>query len=353
VKLEELHFEVPDELEAKAPPEANGGRRDGVRLLVLHRADGRVEHRRFGQIVEYLRPGDVLVLNASRTVPAAMPGVTEDGQAIELRLSSNYSTNGNGGGRVWQAVFKPDSAAIRPGLRLSFAEGALTATVHHKRQGIPKLWEVKFDPSERPIPAWLELAGRPIKYDYAAGAWDLAYYQTVYATAPGSAEMPSAGRAFTPELLAQAQALGVSVVRVVLHTGVSNIDIEASDVEAHTMYEEWYQVSPDAAAAINHARRNGGRIVAVGTTVVRTLETVADAQGAIRPGEGWTDLYITPGYRFKAVDALVTGLHEAKSTRLVLAAAFAGDHAMVLRAYGEAIAHGYLWHEFGDVSLIV
>lgn len=347
-----IDFTVPKELEAPAPPEAQGKRRDHVRLLVIHRQSRRIEHRRFYHIVDYLRPGDVVVLNISRTVPAALPGVTEDGQAIEMRLSSHYSTNGDNE-RIWQAVFKPDGAVIRPGLRLSFGNGALTAIVLQKRERIPKLWEVQFDPTDRPISAWMEQLGQPIKYDYVPQAWDLDYYQTTYATVPGSSEMPSAGRAFTPELLEQIQQKGVALAKIVLHTGVSNIDIETEDIQQHTMYEEWYQVLPEAAEIINQAHSQGGRIFAIGTTVVRTLETTADEQGVIHPGEGWTSLYIAPGYHFKAIDALVTGLHEAKTTRLALATAFAGDQTLVLQAYNEAIERRYLWHEFGDVSLLL
>ncbi|HEY7356605.1 MAG TPA: S-adenosylmethionine:tRNA ribosyltransferase-isomerase [Ktedonobacterales bacterium] len=353
MKLEEMAFQVPKELEASAPPEARGQPRDHVRLLVIHRDNGQVEHRRFYEIVEYLKPGDVVVLNVSRTVPAALPGVTDDGQEIELRLSAQRSANGNGGGRVWQVVFKPDSAVIKPGLHLSFGDGALMAVVKRQREDIAKLWEIEFGPTDRPISSWLETLGRPIKYDYVPERWGLDYYQTVYAAVPGSAEMPSAGRAFTPELLEEIQRKGVALAQIILHTGVSNIDIEEEQVEQHTMYEEWYQVLPEAAETINRARASGGRIVAIGTTPTRTLETVTDEQGIVHAGEGWTSLYITPGYRFKAIDVLLTGLHEAKSTRLVLATAFTGDQALVLRAYNEAIAEGYLWHEFGDLSLII
>jgi S-adenosylmethionine:tRNA ribosyltransferase-isomerase len=353
MKLEEMEFKVPKELEASAPAEARGQARDHVRLLVIHRASGQVEHHRFYEIVEYMRPGDVVVLNVSRTVPAALPGVTDNGQEIELRLSAQRSANGNGGGRVWQAVFKPDEAVITPGLRLTFGDGALTARVRRQREDIARLWEIEFDSTDRPISGWLETLGRPIKYDYVPERWGLEYYQTVYAAVPGSAEMPSAGRAFTPELLVQMQRKGVALAQIILHTGVSNIDIETEQVEQHTMYEEWYQVSAAAAETINQARARGGRIVAIGTTPTRTLETVTDEQGVVHAGEGWTKLYITPGYRFKAVDVLLTGLHEAKSTRLVLATAFTGDQALVLRAYHEAISQGYLWHEFGDLSLIL
>jgi S-adenosylmethionine:tRNA ribosyltransferase-isomerase len=353
MNLDSFNFTIPKELEASAPREARGERRDHARLLVIHRHSGQVDHRHFYEIVDYLRPGDVVVLNISRTVPAALPGVTSDGQEIEMRLSSHYSSNGNGSGRIWQAVFKPDSAVITPGLKLVFGNGALTAIVRKKREHIPKLWEIEFAPTDRPIHTWLEQLGRPIKYDYVPDTWGLDFYQTAYAAVPGSSEMPSAGRAFTPELLQHIEAMGVALAKIILHTGVSNIDIETEQVEQHTMYEEWYQVAPEAAATINRARANGGRVIAIGTTPTRTLETVTDEQGIIHPGEGWTSLYITPSYRFKAIDALVTGLHEAKTTRLVLATAFAGDAELVLKAYNEAIQQGYLWHEFGDLSLIL
>lgn len=320
MKRQELHFELPEGLEASAPAEARGLRRDQVKLLVIHRDTGALEHRRFYQIGDYLRPGDIVVLNASATRPAALQGTTETGQEIEARLSAQWSQNHSG--RIWQAVIKPDEADLRPGLHLSFGAGRLTGRLVERRRDIEKLWLVEFELNGRSMGEWLLEIGQPIRYHYVKDRWGLDAYQTVYAQFPGSAEMPSAGRAFTPELL-------------------------------DTMVEEWYQVTPEAAQAINHARQHGGRVIAIGTTVTRTLETVADAASVIHEGQGWTDLYITPGYRFKAVDGLVTGLHEPDSTRMVLAVAFAGSKELILRAYHEAIVQKYLWHEFGDVSLII
>src|SRR5579885_2490246 len=239
MKLEDMHFTIPKELEASAPPEARGQPRDHARLLVIHRDSGQIEHRRFYEITDYLKAGDVVVLNISSTIPAALPGVTSDGQEIEMRLSSHFSTTSNGGGRTWQAVFKPDSAVIQPGLRLAFGEGALPPLAKKSRAKTPSLGEI---------------LGRPIKYDYVTERWNLEYYQTTYAAVPGSSEMPSAGRAFTPELLAKIEGMGVALAQIILHTGVSNIDIETEQVEQHTMYEEWYQVSPEAAETINAAR---------------------------------------------------------------------------------------------------
>lgn len=354
MKRQELHFELPEELEAPAPAEARGLRRDQVRLLVIHRDTGALEHRRFYAIGDYLRPGDIVVLNASATRPAALQGTTETGQEIEVRLSAQWGQNHSG--RIWQAVIKPDESGasdLRPGLHLSFGAGRLTGRLVERRRDIEKLWLVEFELNGRSMGEWLLEIGQPIRYDYVKDRWGLDAYQTVYAQFPGSAEMPSAGRAFTPELLESLRQRGVYLARLILHTGVSGLPIEEEDVEQHTMVEEWYQVTPEAAQAINHARQHGGRVIAIGTTVTRTLETVADAAGVIHEGQGWTDLYITPGYRFKAVDGLVTGLHEPDSTRMVLAVAFAGSKELILRAYHEAIAQKYLWHEFGDVSLII
>jgi S-adenosylmethionine:tRNA ribosyltransferase-isomerase len=351
MKREELHFELPGELSASAPAEARGLRRDEVRLLVVHRDSGQIEHRRFYEIGDYLRRGDVVVLNASATRPAALRGTTESGQEIEARLSAQWSRNH--GGRIWQAVVEPEDADLRPGTHLSFGGGRLAATVVGRRPDFERFWLIEFELNGRPMDDWLMDVGQPIRYDYVKGQYGLDAYQTVYAQFPGSAEMPSAGRAFTPELLASLCQNGVYLARIILHTGVSGLPIEEEDVEQHAMYEEWYQVTPEAAQAINHARERGGRVIAVGTTVTRTLETVADEDGVIHEGEGWTTLYITPGYRFKAVDGLVTGLHEPDSTRMVLAVAFAGSKELMLRAYQEAISQKYLWHEFGDVSLIL
>jgi S-adenosylmethionine:tRNA ribosyltransferase-isomerase len=351
MKRKELHFELPDSLSATAPAEARGLRRDEVRLLVIHRDTGAIDHRHFYEIGHYLRPGDVLVLNASATRPAALRGATDSGQEIEARLSAQWSQNH--GGRIWQAVVEPDDSVLRAGMRLRFAGGRLPATVVGQRPDLGKFWLIEFDLNGKAMDDWLADAGQPIRYDYVQGDVGLDAYQTVYAQFPGSAEMPSAGRAFTPELLAALNANGVYLARIILHTGVSGLPIEEEEVEQHRMYEEWYQVTAEAAQAINHARAGGGRVIAVGTTVTRTLETVAGEDGEVQEGEGWTTLYITPGYRFKAVDGLITGLHEPDSTRMVLAVAFAGSKDLMLRAYQEAISQSYLWHEFGDVSLIL
>jgi len=238
-------------------------------------------------------------------------------------------------------------------MTLSFNRGGLIADIRGRRDDIRELWQLQFratngKTAEQTMNELLE----PIRYHYLDDQYDLSYFQTVYASEPGSAEMPSAGRHFTLELLEQLQAQGVALTFITLHTGVSSIDIAEEEVEQHVMYEEQYRVSVDAAEAINAARAEGGRVIAVGTTVTRTLETVTDEDGVVHPAEGWTELYITPGYRFKAIDGLVTGLHEPTSTRIVLASAFAG-HELLLEAYRDAVGRGYEWHEFGDAMLVL
>lgn len=360
MKLQDLQFDLPDEKAASVPPEAEGRSRSDVRLLVIHHKSGLIEHRKFVNLPEYLRPGDVVVLNASATLSSQFVATDTLGREIKVRLSSRDPAS-NGRGDKWHAVLDPD-AEIRPGdvLRFGVIEGKelkelkeLRATVVTRHPRVPKLWLLVFDLQGTSIDEWRSRLGKPIRYHYVPQEWELGYYQNVYAQFPGSSEMPSAGRAFTPEMLTELTDRGIGVVRIVLHTGVSNIDIEEEQVEQHVMYEEPYQITDEAAQIINHARERGGRVFAVGTTVVRTLETVADERGYLEGRRGWTSLYITPGYRFKVVDALVTGLHEAKSTRLVLATAFAGDKDLVLRAYHEALERDYRWHEFGDLTLIL
>ncbi|MGH2592820.1 MAG: S-adenosylmethionine:tRNA ribosyltransferase-isomerase [Anaerolineae bacterium] len=354
MKLQDLQFELPEDKAASMPPEAAGRSRSDVRLMVIHRKSGLIEHRRFIDFPDYLRRGDVVVLNASATLPAEFMATDAQGHDIKVRLSSRDPSS-NGKGDQWHAVLDPD-AEVRPGDILSFGtieRKELTAAVVTRHPRVHKLWLLAFDLNGTSMDQWRQRLGAPIRYHYVPQEWGLEYYQNVYSQFPGSSEMPSAGRAFTPEMLAKLNEQGVGIVRIVLHTGVSNIDIEEEQVEQHSMYEEPYQITDEAAQLINHARERAGRVFAIGTTVVRTLETVADEQGRLEGRRGWTSLYITPGYRFKAVDALVTGLHEAKSTRLVLATAFAGDKDLVLRAYREALERDYRWHEFGDLTLIV
>lgn len=349
-RLAGLEFTLPPELEASAPPEARGLRRDGVRMLVSYRADDNIVHAAFRDLVQYVRSGDVLVLNTSGTLNAALPATRSSGQVIRLHCSTRLP------GGLWTVELRmPDGVGSRP-LRTGTAgeemrlpeDGVATLLAPYPADapvGTTRLWLAAL---RLPVP-WLDYLaahGEPIRYGYAREAWPASAYQTVYATEPGSAEMPSAGRAFTPAIITQLVASGVQVVPLVLHCGVASL-------EAHEPpYEEWYRVPAPTAAAITTARQNGGRVVAVGTTVVRALETVADERGRVFPGAGWTNLILTPERGLRAVDALLTGWHEPQASHLSLLAALANREHLRL-AYAEALRARYLWHEFGDLHLIL
>lgn len=350
MRLNELHFTLPRANQAAMPPEARGERRDGARLLVIERATQRVSHTRFFHIGRYLQPGDLLVINNSATVLAALAGRLEDGTPVNVHLAPPRTAN-----LLNREAVLESAATIQPGDHIRFNGGSLEAIVGGRRTDVAALHHLAFQSRNgTSAETLLQRLAEPIRYkDYVQGDWDLSYFQTMFAAVPGSSEMPSAGRHFTPELLSRLQAHGVAVAALTLHTGVSSVDIEEEVVEEHAMYEEEYDLPAATAETVNRAKAEGRRVIAVGTTVTRTLETCANDDGTVHGGHGWTNLYITPGYRFKAIDGLITGLHEAASTRLVLLTAFAQDKDLVLRAYGEALVRGYRWHEFGDATLVL
>lgn len=346
-------FVLPPELEAHEPPEARGLARDDVRLLVSSRADDRVRHAHFRDLPDFLHAGDVLVINTSGTLNAAVLAARVDGTMVELHLSTRLPgdlwavelrTPGEGGsaplftGRAGETLRLPSGGAV-----------TLLTPYRPDQRAVPdapvRLWIATLAVPE-PLPAYLERHGFPIRYHYVDAAWPLPYYQTVYATEPGSAEMPSAGRAFTAELITRLVARGIQIAPLILHTGVASL-------EAHEPpYEEFYRVPVETAVAVNAARAHGRRVIAVGTTVVRALETVADADGATHPGEGWTTLIVTPQRGVHVVDALLTGFHEPQASHLAMLEALASrDHLHVV--YDEAIRERYLWHEFGDLHLLL
>jgi len=357
-----LHFELPSELEAGEPPEARGLRRDEVRLMVSYLDDDRVVHSRFGDLPEFLEAGDTLVVNTSGTMNAALLAGRGDGTPLTVHLSTHLPAD------LWVVELRSSSGNEpvldgKPGEVLTLPEDASlvlqTPYLSENRQwgeGSNRLWVSTLN-----LPAnlndYLDRHGSPIRYRYVKESWPAGYYQTVYATEVGSAEMPSAGRAFTPELITRLVANGVSVVPLILHTGVASLE------DDEPPYEEFYRVPPETAAAINAARTAGRRVVAVGTTVVRALETVTDRGGTTHPGEGWTDLFITPERGVRSIDAMLTGLHEPRSSHLSMLEALARsgsacplatsgrEHLQV--AYAEALKRGYLWHEFGDLHLIL
>jgi S-adenosylmethionine:tRNA ribosyltransferase-isomerase len=344
-----LDFELPPGLEASAPPEARGLRRDDVRLLVTWRSTGAVDHRRFRDLPDVLAPGDLLVVNTSRTLPAAVDGRHADGSPVVVHLSTDL-----GAGRWVVELRMPAGRGAtvpcgcgRAGERLDLAGGATAELLapYLPSGPRPRLWVADLR-TPGPALAWLEANGRPIRYGYVPEPWPIDAYQNVYALVPGSAEMPSAGRAFTPELVTRLVAGGVAVAPIVLHTGVASL--EAGEAP----YPEPYTVPPATARLVNATRDGGGRVVAVGTTVVRALETVAGPDGTVVPGEGWTDVVVTPERGVRAVDGLLTGLHEPRASHLAMLEAVAG-RPVLERAYAEALAGGYLWHEFGDLHLIL
>jgi S-adenosylmethionine:tRNA ribosyltransferase-isomerase len=307
---------------------------------------------------DFLDPGDVLVINTSGTMNAALRATRADGTTLELHLSTHLPAD------LWIVEPRvPDGAstrplyAARPGETLALPGGA-TATLHvpyrHDRAtddgtgaSTGRLWIATLRlPAPAALDAYLAAHGFPIRYSYVKQEWPIAYYQTVYATETGSAEMPSAGRAFTPRLLTRLVAGGVQVAPLLLHTGVASLE------DHEPPYEEYYRVPLETARIVNAAHASGQRVVAVGTTVVRALETVVDASGAVHPGEGWTRLVITPQRPLRAVNALLTGLHEPRSSHLAMLAALAGTTHLEV-TYAAALREGYLWHEFGDLHLIL
>jgi len=345
-------FTLPPELSAKEPPERRGIRRDQVRLLVIDRAAGHIEHTRFDKIGDYLRAGDLLVFNSSRTLPAALRGCecsAAHGPCMEVRLAERLPDDS------WLALLlceqgDPFGCGLREGMQIEFAEG-LAATVLERDANIPRLWKLHFSISGTQLVDLIYRLGKPIRYEYISAPWDLDYYQTVYAKEPGSAEMPSAGRAFTWKLLLDLKGRGIESAYIILHTGLSSYMDDELD-RAYPASEEEYFVSQITAEKVNSARENGGRVIAVGTTVVRALESVADSDGCVNEKQGYTRLTINSQHRLKAVDGLLTGLHEPEASHLDLLSAFLSAEK-IRAAYEEAIARKYLWHEFGDLNLIL
>ncbi|HEU5097615.1 MAG TPA: S-adenosylmethionine:tRNA ribosyltransferase-isomerase [Roseiflexaceae bacterium] len=351
--VEGLDFVLPPELEAGEPPEARGLARDEVRLMVSYCSDDRVVHTRFRELPEFLAPGDLLVINTSGTLNAALVATRADGTPLELHVSTRLPAG------VWLVeVRRPEGTASVPfpgavaGEMLSLPGGA-SATLHAPYQGgesppqagAVRLWIATLSLREN-LEIYLERYGFPIRYSYVRRSWPSSYYQTVYATEMGSAEMPSAGRAFTPALITRLVTRGVQVAPLLLHTGVASLE------DHEPPYEEFYRVPLETARLVNATRAARRHVVAVGTTAVRALESVTDMEGTVHPGEAWTRLVITPERGLRAVDGLLTGLHEPRASHLAMLEALAStEHLRV--SYGEALRERYLWHEFGDLHLIL
>jgi S-adenosylmethionine:tRNA ribosyltransferase-isomerase len=346
-----LHFDLPPGLEAGEPPEARGLARDQVRLLVSRYGNDDIQHTHFSELDHFLEAGDVLVINTSATMNAALPATRSGDSSFELRLSTRLPNE------LWSVEVRrvvgettESFTDILPGETLELPAGGRARLVAPYQHGQytgdrSRLWLAAL---ELPLPlnSYIAEHGFPIRYSYVKEQWPLTYYQTVYATEVGSAEMPSAGRAFTPEVMSRLISRGVQIVPLILHTGVASLE------EHEPPYEEFYRVPAATAQAINQARMAGKRIIAVGTTVIRALETVTDEEGIVHPGEGYTNLVITPQRRLHSVNGMLTGFHEPQATHLAMLEALAGlDHLCL--TYQEALREGYLWHEFGDLHLLL
>src|SRR4051794_13057457 len=331
--------------EATQPPEARGITRDAVRMMVAYRHDLRLVHVHAHDLPQFLDEGDLVVVNTSGTLAAALDALGVDGTPLVVHLSQRLADE------QWLIELRrPNDRATEPwfddapGFDLSLLGGGL---VHLLRRfdGSTRLWVATLE-LPQPVLTYLAVHGRPIRYGYVTRDWPLDVYQNVYAREPGSAEMPSAGRPFTPELVTRLVAKGVGIAPLVLHTGVSSLEANEHP------YPEWYRVSPSTAARINDTRANGGKVVAIGTTVVRALETVVDPRRVVHAGEGWTDVVVTPERGARAVDGLLTGWHEPEASHIQMLEAVAGRPVLDV-SYASASAEGYLWHEFGDVHLII
>ncbi len=339
-----LSFELPPALEAREPAEARGLTRDGVRMMVAERSTGRLTHSAFTSLPSVLVPGDLVVVNTSAVIPAALNAIGPDGAPLVVHLSTQLDD-----GR-W--VVEPRQPIAHTTTRWV---GALPRLVHlgegasmrliHRYLDSTRLWVAELA-LPQPVFTWLAANGQPIRYGYVDRSWPISAYQNVYAFEPGSAEMPSAGRPFTTEMVTRLVAMGVGVAPLVLHTGVASLEA------AELPYPERVRLPRATATWVNETHDAGGRVIAVGTTVVRALETAADAGGRVHSFDGWTDLVITPDRGVRAVDGLLTGWHEPEASHLLMLEAVAGRE-LLERSYRASLAEGYLWHEFGDIHLIV
>ena len=341
MKTSDFYYDLPEELIAQTPAEP----RDHSRLLVYHRSSGQVEHKHFYDIIDYLNPGDALVINETRVIPARLLGVKEDtGVPVEVLLLRRHNATD------WEALVRP-GRRLRPGTVCSFGDGLLRCEILDNVEEIggrivrfhcDGVFEEVLDRlGEMPLPPYIHEKLR-----------DASRYQTVYAKQDGSAAAPTAGLHFTPELLDRIREKGITIVPILLHVGLGTFrPVKEEDAENHVMHSEFCQVTPEAADTLNRIRREGGRIVCVGTTSVRTLETMADDEGIVHPGAKDTAIFIYPGVKIRAVDALITNFHLPQSTLLMLVSALTGREE-ALRVYREAVAQRYRFFSFGDAMFI-
>lgn len=341
LKKSDFYFDLPQELIAQDPLED----RSASRLLVLDRKTGAVEHHTFREITNYVRSGDCLVLNNTKVIPARLMGVKEDtGAAIEVLLLKRRDND------VWETLVKPGKKA-RPGAKIVFGDGCLRAEVLDVVEEGNRL--LRFD-YEGIFEEVLDRLGEmPLPPYITHKLQDKNRYQTVYAKYEGSAAAPTAGLHFTEELLAQIEEMGVNIAYVTLHVGLGTFrPVKADNILEHHMHSEHYEVTPETAELINRTKESGGRVICVGTTSCRTVESAADENGRVQPGCGDTEIFIYPGYRFKVLDCLITNFHLPESTLVMLVSALAGREN-VLAAYREAVEERYRFFSFGDAMLVI
>ncbi len=340
MKTEDFDYNLPEELIAQTPLE----KRDHSRLLVLDRKTGEMEHKHFEEITDYLGKGDVLVINNTKVLPARLFGVKEDTQAhIELLMLKEVEKD------TWQCLMKP-AKRIQVGTKITFGDGRLQAKcIEKKEEGIGIFvfsyegifLEVLESLGEMPLPPYIH---EHLK--------DKNRYQTVYAKEVGSAAAPTAGLHFTQNLIEKIKKKGIEIVEITLHVGLGTFrPVQVEEIEKHKMHSEFYSMSEESASKLNQAKKEGRRIIAVGTTSTRTLETIMSLYGEFRPCSGWTDIFIYPSYTFKAIDGLITNFHLPKSTLLMLISSFS-TRQIILKAYQEAVRQNYRFFSFGDSMFI-
>ncbi|MCI5934850.1 MAG: tRNA preQ1(34) S-adenosylmethionine ribosyltransferase-isomerase QueA [Lachnospiraceae bacterium] len=340
MNVKDFYYDLPQELIAQDPLED----RSSSRLLVLGKKDGLIEHTQFRHIVDYLKPGDCLVLNNTKVIPARLFGVKEDtGASIEILLLKRREND------IWETLVKPGKKA-KPGARIVFGDGLLVGEVIDVVEEGNRLIQFSYEGIFEEI---LDQLGQmPLPPYITHQLQDKNRYQTVYAKYDGSAAAPTAGLHFTPELLDQIREMGVNIAEVTLHVGLGTFrPVKVENVLDHHMHSEFYMITEEAAKLINQTRQNGGRVICVGTTSCRTIESAAAADGTLKACSGWTDIFIYPGYQFKILDALITNFHLPESTLVMLVSALAGrEH--VMHAYEEAVKERYRFFSFGDAMFI-
>lgn len=339
MNVSDFYYDLPEELIAQTPIE----KRDESRLMVLNRKDQSIEHKQFKDIIDYLEPGDCLVRNNTKVIPARLYGKKATGAKIEFLLLNQIE------GDIWESIVRPGHK-LKPGTEVEFGDGLLKATVLDIMPGGTRKVEFKYEGMFNEI---LDKIGlMPLPPYIHESLKDKDRYQTVYARYEGSAAAPTAGLHFTPELFEKLKQKGVEVANVTLHVGIGTFrPVKVENVEEHHMHSEHYYIKQEDVEKINSAKKNGKRVIGIGTTSCRVLETIADEDGMVKPTEGDTQIFIYPGYKFKCLDGLITNFHLPESTLIMLVSALAGKE-YIMKAYNEAVKERYRFFSFGDAMFI-